>query len=64
MGKVFNRCFTKEDVKMANKHMEICSTLSVTQKIKFKNTLEHDSTPNRIVKIQRVTIRSLDKNVE
>lgn len=44
-AKALNRYFTKEDMWMANKHMERCSTLLVHREIEIKSTTRYHYTP-------------------
>ena len=60
MGKVLIDTLPKN----LNKHMEICLTLLVIWKMKFKNTMGYDSIANRIAEIQKQTIWDFDKGVE
>ena len=60
MGKVLIDTLPKN----INKHMEICLTLLVIWKMKFKNTMGYDSIANRIAEIQKQTIWDFDKGVE
>ena len=47
-----NRFFTKEDVQMINKYMEICSTSLATRKVQFKTIRRYHYKPIRMTKVK------------